>query len=258
MANLAARYCRCAVLLELRDVGRVFTRGARVVVALDRVRLVVDTGECVAVYGGSRSGKTTLLRLAAGYEAPTSGSVYYDGEDLNAVSEYRRSDLLRSEVSWVTASSDFNPGLSVVEQVALARFVGLRDHSRAEREAHEVMKMAGIEQCADARPGELSDGELRLMALAQGIVKRPRLLLADVPASGLDPIERDRVLDVLRNYASDGGAVLFSAAHADETLRASLIVRLDAGRLTVPSSLAAKGEVIKFPGRRAAGDGLDA
>jgi putative ABC transport system ATP-binding protein len=159
----------------------------------------------------------------------------------------------------VPASLDFHPGLSVLEQVTLAGYMGSRDHARSEAQAREALKSAGIEQCAEARPSELSDGELRLTTLAQGIVKRPRLLLADVPASGLDPIERDRVLELLRSYASEhDAAVLFSAAHADETLRASRLVRLDAGRLTVPSPLPPGGEVIEFPARRAAGGGSDA
>ncbi len=247
------------MMLEFKDVGRVFRRGARLVVALDRVCLAIERGECVAVYGASRSGKTTLLRLAAGEETPTSGSVRYEGKDLGALSERQRSSLLRSEVSWVPASLDFHPGLSVLEQVALAGYMGSRDHVRSEEEARKVLKSAGIEQCAEARPCELSDGELRLTALAQGIVKRPRLLLADVPASGLDPIERDRVLELLRGYASErGAAVLFSAVHADEALRCSRLVRLDAGRLTVPSLPPARGEIIEFPARRAAGDGSDA
>jgi ABC-type lipoprotein export system ATPase subunit len=247
------------MVLELKDVGRVFRRGARQLVALDRVCLAVERGECVAVYGASRSGKTTLLRLAAGEETPTAGSVRYDGKDLGALSERQRSSLLRSEVSWVPASLDFHPSLNVLKQVTLAGYMGSRDHARSEEEAREVLKSAGIEQCAEARPCELSDGELRLTALAQAIVKRPRLLLADVPASGLDPIERDRVLELLRGYASErDAAVLFSAAHADETLRCGRIVRLDAGRLTVPSPPPARGEVIEFPARRAAGDGSDA
>jgi putative ABC transport system ATP-binding protein len=247
------------VVLELKNAGSVFRRGARLVVALDRACLAVERGECVAVYGASRSGKTTLLRLAAGEETPTSGSVRYDGMDLGALSERRRSSLLRSEVSWVPASLDFHPGLSVLEQVTLAGYMGSRDYARSEEEAGEALKSAGIEQCAEAKPCELSDGELRLTALAQGIVKRPRLLLADVPANGLDPIERDRVFELLRGYASErGAAVLFSAAHADETLRCSRLVRLDAGRLTVPSPPPARGEVIEFPARKAAGDGSDA
>jgi ABC-type lipoprotein export system ATPase subunit len=247
------------VVLELKDVGRVFKRGARLVVALDRVCLALERGECVAVYGASRSGKTTLLRIAAGEETSTSGSVRYDGKDLSALNERQRSSLLRSEVSWVPASVDFHPNLSVLEQVTLAGYMGSRDHARSEQRAREVLKSAGIEHCAEARPCELSEGELRLTALAQGIVKRPRLLLTDVPASSLDPIERDRVLELLRGYASERGAtVLFSAAHADETLRCSRLVRLDAGRLTVPSPSPVRGEVIEFPVRKAAGDGSDA
>jgi putative ABC transport system ATP-binding protein len=243
------------VVLELQDVGKVFKRGGRTVVALDRVCLALERGECVAVYGASRSGKTTLLRLAAGEETPTSGSVRYDGKDLGALSEHRRSSLLRSEVSWVPASFDFQPGLSVLEQVALAGFVGSRNYSRSKKEAREVLKAAGIEQCAEARPCELSDGELRLTAITQAIMKRPQLLLADAPASNLDPIERDRVLELLRTSASEhGAAVLFSAAHADETLRSTSFVRLDAGRLTVPSTPPGRGEVIEFPARKAAGD----
>jgi predicted ABC-type transport system involved in lysophospholipase L1 biosynthesis ATPase subunit len=230
-----------------------------VVVALDRVCLEVERGECVAVYGAGRSGKTTLLRIAAGEETLSSGVVRYDGEDLNALSERRRSSLLRSEVSWVPASLDFHPGLGILDQVTLAGFVGSRSHGRSRDDAREALKTAGLEQCAEARPCELSDGELRLAALAQGIVKQPRLLLADVPAHGLDPIERDRVLDLLRSYASErDAAVLVSVAHADETLRCSRFVRLESGRLTVPSQPPPRGEVIQFPAQRAAGDGSDA
>jgi predicted ABC-type transport system involved in lysophospholipase L1 biosynthesis ATPase subunit len=200
-----------------------------------------------------------LLRIAAGDETPTSGVVRYDGKDLSALSERRRSSLLRSEVSWVPASLDFHARLSVLEQITLAGYVRSRNHVRSEAEAREVLKTAGLEQCAEARPCELSDGELRLAALAQGIVKQPRLLLADVPAHGLDPIERDHVLDLLRSCASErGAAVLFSAAHADETLRCSRFVRLDSGRLTVPSRPPSRGEIIEFPTQRAAGDGFDA
>lgn len=227
--------------------------------ALDHVSLAIEHGESVAVYGACRSGKTTLLRIAAGEETPTSGLVRYAGKNLGVLSESGRSRFLRSEVSCVPASLDFHPGLSVLEQVTLAAYVGSRNHARSEAEAREVLNTAGLTQCAEARPCELSDGELRLAALAQGIVKRPSLLLADAPASGLDPIERDRVLELLRSYASArGAAVLFSAAHADETLRCSRFVRLDAGRLTIPSPPPLRGEVIEFPARRAAGDGFDA
>jgi ABC-type lipoprotein export system ATPase subunit len=243
------------MVLELRSVGRVFNRGPRLVVALDRVSLGLDRGDCLALYGTSRSGKSTLLRIAAGVETPTSGSVFYDGQDLHGLGERRRGGLLRSEISWVPSTLDFHPRLSVLEQVALSGYLRSRNYVRSRRAARDALRTAGIEQCADAQPSELSDGELRLTAIAQGIIKRPRLLLADQPASDLDPPERDRVLDLLRTCAIEqGSAVLFSATHADETLRSTLLVRLDAGRLTVPSVAPSRGEVIEFPSRKAVSD----
>ncbi len=243
------------MVLELDGVGMVFKRGKRVVVALDCVSLACDRGDCIAVYGTSRSGKSTLLRIAAGEEAPTAGSVLYDGRDLSALGERRLSSLRRSEVAWVPTSPDFQPGLNVIEQVALSGFLVSRDWDRAKRVARDALSTAGIEHCADAEPFELSDGELRLTGIAQAIVKQPRLLLADEPASNLDPMERDRVLNLLRACAQEhGAAVLFSATHADETLRSTWLVRLDSGRLTVPSEPARSGEVIDFPSRSATGD----
>jgi lipoprotein-releasing system ATP-binding protein len=219
------------------------------------VSLACDRGDCVAVYGTSRSGKSTLLRLAAGEESPTSGSVLYDGQDLRALGERRRSSLRRAEVAWVPTSLDFQPGSNVLEQIALSGFLRSRDWELAKRAARDALSTAGIEHCADAEPSELSDGELRLTGIAQAIVKQPRLLLADEPATNLDPVERDRVLDLLRACAQERGvAVLFSATHADETLRSTWLVRLDAGRLTVPSDPPSTGEVIDFPARSAAGD----
>jgi ABC-type lipoprotein export system ATPase subunit len=181
--------------------------------------------------------------------------VLYDGLDLQALGERQRRGVLRTEVSWVPASLDFHPGLSVLEQVALADYLGSRNYARSAREARGALKAVGIEQCADAQPPELSDGELRLTAIAQAIVKRPRLLLADEPATNLDPLERDRVLELLRACATErAGAVLYSATHADEALRSTWLVRLDSGRLTVPSEPPRRGEVIDFPIRKAAGD----
>lgn len=242
------------MVLELKNVGRVFTRGKRLVVALDRISLTCDGGACVALYGTSRSGKSTLLRLAAGAETPTAGAVLYDGQDLNGLGERRRSSLLRSEVAWVPASLDFQPGLGVLEQVALSRYLGSRDYGRAKRQALDALRTAGIAHCAEAKPSELSDGELRLTAIAQAIVKRPRLLLADEPATNLDPAERDRVLDLLRMSAERGAAVLFSATHADETRRSTWLVRLDSGRMIAPSESPPRGEVIDFPSRKVIGD----
>jgi ABC-type lipoprotein export system ATPase subunit len=247
------------MLVELENVGKVYARGRRLIVALDAVCLGVARGDCLAVYGSGRSGKSTLLRLVAGAEAPTAGSIHYDGQDLRALKERERARRLRSEVSLVPTTLDFYAGMSVLDQVALPVFLCSRDHDGARRRARWALSIAGVAYCADAQPGELSDGELRLAAVAQALAKRPRLLLADEPATNLDPVERDAVLDLLRSCAvEEGAAVLFTATHADETLRSTSLVRLDAGRLIVPSAPEPRGEVVALADRQVRRGRMDA
>jgi ABC-type lipoprotein export system ATPase subunit len=222
-------------VLEFNGVSKVFTRGQRPRTVLDEVSFEVNRGDCIALHGLNRSGKSTLLRLAVGADRPTSGSVLYEGEDYAKLGE-RHADLLRTEIAWIPATIDLRRELTILEQVALACYLDSRRIATANEMALAALAMAGIERCAEARISELSDGELRLAAIAQAIVKRPRLLVADDPADNLDRNERDRVLELLRRCANElGTAVLFSAPHADQTLRSSWLMHLSGGKLIVPS-----------------------
>lgn len=237
-------------VLELKGVGKVYQRGARTIVALADVSFALESGECAVLYGLNRSGKSTLLRLVAGADAPSSGSVLFGGVDLAALDRRRRAALLLREIAWLPVSPDLQPELCAIEQVALCGYVRLRSYARARRAARAALATAGIEHCAKAQPSELSDGELRLLAIAQGIVKRPRLLLADEPAAELDLGERDRVAALLRACASElGAAVLFSASHADQTLKSTSLLYLSNGRLMTPTP-SPEGKVIAFPTHR--------
>ena len=239
-------------VLEFKGVSRVYVRGARAKSVLADISFSIERGDCIALYGANRSGKSTLLRLAVGADSPTAGSVLYGGEPFAEIGE-RHADLLRSEIAWIPATPDLRPELSVLEQVALARYLTSRDIGRATAEAEEALAMAGIEDCAASRPPQLSTGELRLAALAQGIVKRPRLLVADDPAADLDPDERERVLTLLRRSASElSTAVLYSATQADQTLASTWLMRLSAGRLIVPEPQP-EAEVITLASRKRGG-----
>lgn len=236
-------------VLEFKGVSRVYTRGPRPKTVFADVSFCVERGDCIALFGSNRSGKSTLLRLAVGADLPTSGSVLYEGGSYESLGE-RHADLLRSEIAWLPAAPDLQRGLSILEQVALARYLTSRNIASANDDARQALVMAGIEGCAQAYVSELSTGELRLAAIAEAIVKRPRLLVADDPAVDLDADERRRVLELLRRCASElGSAVLFSATHADQTLATTWFMRLSAGRLVVPSP-PQKAEVIALSSRR--------
>lgn len=233
-------------LLSLDGVTKRYTRGYREVLALDGVDLDLAPGDFVAVWGASRSGKTTLLRVAAGIEPPDGGRVAFDGHDVATLSRRARARLLLDEIGCVWQTGRITRGLSVLDHVALPRFKR-HGHARARREAHEVLERVGVPQAASARWHELTDGERTRVALAHALIRRPRLLLADEPTANLNMIEREQVLSVLRSVAEEAGvAIVMTAPDAPDLLQSHRLMALDGGRLIKPRS-EQHGMLIDFP-----------
>ncbi|HMJ02293.1 MAG TPA: ATP-binding cassette domain-containing protein [Conexibacter sp.] len=233
-------------LLSLDGVTKRFARGYRELDALDGVVLDVERGDFVAIWGASRSGKTTLLRVAAGIEAPDEGRVTFDGRDLASLSRRARARLLLTDIGCVWQTGRITRGLSVLDHVALPRFKE-RSHAQARVDAHAVLERVGVAQSANARWHELTDGERTRVALAHALIRRPRLLLADEPTANLNMIEREQVLGVLRSVAEEAGvAIIMTAPDAPNLLQSHRLMSLDRGRLIKPRS-EQRGALIEFP-----------
>jgi len=233
-------------LLSLDAATKRYARGYRQVAALSDVSLDVEAGDFVAIWGGSRSGKTTLLRVAAGIEPPDGGRVCFDGHDLAALSRRARARLLLDDIGCVWQTGRITRGLSVLDHVALPRFKQ-RSHARARAEAHEVLERVGVPQAAAARWHELTDGERTRVALAHALIRQPRLLLADEPTANLNMIEREQILGVLRSVADEARvAVVMTAPDAPNLLQSHRLMSLDDGRLIKPRS-EQRGMLIDFP-----------
>lgn len=239
-------------LLSLDGVTKRFARGYRELDALDDVTLDVERGDFVAIWGASRSGKTTLLRVAAGIESPDAGRVTFDGRDLAVLSRRTRARLLLTDIGCVWQTGRITRGLSVLDHVALPRFKD-RSHAQARVDAHAVLERVGVAQCGRARWHELTDGERTRVALAHALIREPRLLLADEPTANLNMIEREQVLGVLRSVAEEAGvAIIMTAPDAPNLLQSHRLMSLDRGRLIKPRS-EQRGTLIEFP--RATGRG---
>jgi putative ABC transport system ATP-binding protein len=233
-------------LLSLAGVTKRYARGYREVEALAEVDLDVEPGDFVAIWGGSRSGKTTLLRVAAGIESPDGGRVVFEDRELSGLSRRARAQLLLNDIGCVWQTGRITRGLSVLDHVALPRFKQ-RSHAQARGEAHDVLERVGVAQCTHARWHELSDGERTRVALAHALIRRPRLLLADEPTANLNMIEREQILSVLRSVADEAGvAIVMTAPDAPNLLQSHRLMALDAGRLIKPRS-ERPGTLIDFP-----------
>jgi ABC-type methionine transport system ATPase subunit len=215
-------------LLVLERVTKTYVRGRRELVALRDVSLEVGAGEIVGVWGRRFSGRTTLLRIAAGLEAPDEGRVLLGGTN---VAEHPEGDLRRRIAYCHTGFAPAHAEL-VVEHVAVPLLaVGTRI-DRACTRAQAMLDRVGAGACAEMRPHELAQGELVRVVLARALLQQPQLLLIDEPSSGVDLLERDDVLTTLRVIAKDEGvAVLLTASETTGLTGADRSLALSAGEL---------------------------
>lgn len=198
-------------LLELEHVGKSYPHGSHRVQALRDVTLALLEGELVAVWGLRASGRSTLLRLAAGLETPDSGTIRFHGQDLARLPSRGLAagiGYCRRPAAGHEAHGQFEARSALEELmvIQLARGLGT---GRARARSLEVLDRAGARACAHLRPSELEDAEASRVMIAKALSMEPVLLLLDEPTSGVDLLERDGIFDLLRSLArEDGIAVL--------------------------------------------------
>jgi len=237
-------------LLSIESMSKSYWRGPREIRVLRDVSLTVHPGELVAVYGQRNAGKTTLLRLAAGFEPPDAGAVTFEGVEVARAPRRTRARIHRHEIGWVERGGPHSREMPIGVYVALSLY-GSMGPIAAERRAVAMLAKVGADDCADARWESLSDTARMLVAIAQALVRKPKLLLVDDPTAGLSIIDRERIVGLLRTAAEDEGiGVLMAVPDMPAMLHAHEVRSLSRGRLLAPADPPPDGlgTVVEFPG----------
>jgi len=205
-------------MLELTDLTRRFAGpGGRTV--LDRVSLRLDAGSYVAIVGESGVGKSTLLNLIAGLDRPDGGRVLLAGTEVSALDEEGRTRWRRDHLGFVFQAFHVLPHLDLQQNVALPLWLQGRQGPEVDAAACAMLAAVGLEGREHSRPAELSGGELQRVAIARGLVHRPKLVLADEPTGNLDPARAGQVLALLRERVKSAGAIGVLVTHSMEAAR---------------------------------------
>jgi putative ABC transport system ATP-binding protein len=214
-------------LLELAGVGKRYGRGQLERVALRGVSLELGAGELLAVWGRRNSGRSTLLRIAAGLEPPDQGAVRLNGGNVHA----RGCENLREQIRYCRKTFRPSEGQLVIDRLITTQLTRGIPLASARARAHEALERAGASPCATLKPSELEIAETVLVGIARSLVQQPKLLVIDEPTLGVDLSERARILSLLRSLADEGISVLMSVGETTCLAGADRALSLAGGEL---------------------------
>lgn len=203
-------------IIHIRDLRKVYHTGKVSVEALRGVNLEVPKGEFLSVVGPSGSGKSTLFHIVGGLTPPTSGEVVVGGINVADVSDAKRTELRRTQVSFVFQKFNLLPNLSARDNIRTALHIAGRPMDHFEKDLRDVLELLGIASRLDHRPSEMSGGEQQRVAIARALATKPAILLADEPTGNLDSANSLAVLNLLRDLNKRIGQTILMITHNAE------------------------------------------
>ncbi len=230
--------------LQIEDVVKDFGGGA---VAVNHVSIDIVKGEIFALLGSSGCGKTTLLRMLAGFEAPTSGRILLQGKDIAGLAPYER------PFNMMFQSYALFPHLTVWDNIAFGlRRDGMPKEQIVER-VESMLKLVQLSKFGKRKPHQLSGGQQQRVALARSLAKRPQMLLLDEPLGALDKKLREETQIELVNIIEDVGVTCVMVTHDQEEAMtmASRIAVMSEGKVL---QIGAPSDVYETPATRFVAD----
>lgn len=220
------------VLLELKNVSKIYRQGEIEVHALNDLSLTIEQGEFTALVGPSGSGKTTLLNIIGGLDTPTHGTVHLNGDDLTKMDEKSLSHYRLMQLGFVFQAYNLVPVLSVFENVELVMVLQGKQPTERKKRAMHFLEMVGLQDMINRRPSALSGGQQQRVAVARALAAGPRLVLADEPTANLDSENATTLLNIMHRLSHEEQTTFLFSTHDMRVMaRAERIITLRDGRI---------------------------
>ena len=220
------------VLVQVRNVHKIYRRGSERIDVLDGLNLEIRSGEFLALMGPSGSGKSTLLNLIGGLDRPTSGDVIVGGENIDRLSDSRLAHWRARHVGFVFQFYNLMPVLTAERNVELPLLLTPLSAAQRRRHVDTALALVGLSDRARHYPRQLSGGQEQRVGIARAIVTDPTLLLCDEPTGDLDRKSGDEILDLLQALNREHGKTIIMVTHDPVAAeRASHVLHLNKGQL---------------------------
>jgi putative ABC transport system ATP-binding protein len=219
------------LVIQIRDLTRVYDMGAEKVHALRGVSVEIRRNEYVAIMGPSGSGKSTLMNVIGCLDTPTSGEYWLNGQEVSRMPDDALARVRNREIGFVFQTFNLLPRASALQNVELPLvYGGVPARARRER-ARVALDRVGLGDRVDHRPNELSGGQRQRVAIARALVNEPAILLADEPTGNLDSATSEEIMKVFETLHVQGQTVIMVTHEADIAAHAERVVVLRDGRI---------------------------
>ena len=208
------------VLLELKDISKSFRFSAteKEVTVLKRISLQMGQGESIAVVGPSGSGKSTLLNIIGTLDKPTSGEVFFSGNNLADLDDAALSAIRNREMGFIFQLHHLLPQCTVLENVLIPT-IPLGNTQNKQERARYLLERVGLQDRLDFFPNLLSGGELQRVAVVRALINQPKLVLADEPTGSLDKEATENLSRLLVELNREEKVTLITVTHSMELAR---------------------------------------
>ena len=219
------------MLIQIRDMQRVYQVGEELVRALNGVDLDIAQNEYVAIMGPSGSGKSTLMNILGCLDTPTSGSYRLKGNEIEKLSDDELARIRNQEIGFVFQTFNLLPRADALHNVELPLvYAGMRHEERRKR-AREVLELVGLGDRMKHRPNELSGGQRQRVAIARALVNRPSIILADEPTGNLDSQTGAEIMAAFERIWTQGNTVIVVTHEPEIAAHANRVVRMRDGKI---------------------------
>ncbi len=219
------------LLIELKDVSKVYKLGNVEVKAIQHVHLEIERGEFLAVMGPSGSGKSTLMNIIGCLDRPTSGEYYLEGRAIKGLSRDEQSSVRLEKIGFIFQTFNLLPRLSALENVGLPLlYAGIKKSQRKMR-AVSLLESVGLAERLNHKPAELSGGERQRVAIARCLVNNPSIILADEPTGNIDSHASQHIMELLIQLNKKGATILLVTHNQELSRYSTQSITLRDGRI---------------------------
>ncbi len=206
-------------MIRISGLNKSLHGGGHQVDIINGIDLTVPDGQFIVVTGPSGSGKTTLLSLMAGLDAPTSGTILIDDQDITKLNEDELAELRGERFGFIFQNFHLIPTLTALENVALSAELG--GTSNSHKKSVDLLGVVGLAERMHHYPAQLSGGEQQRLCLARAFVNEPDIVLADEPTGNLDSKNSNRVLDLMMELHQTRKATVVLVTHEPDIAKKS-------------------------------------